>query len=255
MQGRLEGKVCIITGTGGSMGAAAAHMFTAQGAKVVGCDILPERGEATLEAVRASGGDMVSMHPCNLTKLSDCEQLVDLALSTYGGIDVLYNNAAMAYFGAVDEISVADFKATIDEELHLVFLLTRTAWPHLVKRGRASIINVASVSAKAALKGLKAIAHSSAKAGVMGMTRHLAMEGGPHQIRANTISPGVVESFQTLPVINDPLLWPKFRDTIMLERVGKPKDIAAAALFLASDESDWITGTDIAVDGGITAWH
>lgn len=143
MQGRLDGKVCIITGTGGSMGGAAAHMFAAQGAKVVGCDILPDRAEATLKSVRENGGDMVSLHPCNLTQLTDCERLVELALTTYGGVDVVYNNAAMAYFGWVTELSVADFKATIDEELHLVFLLTRTAWPHLVKRGRASIINVA----------------------------------------------------------------------------------------------------------------
>jgi NAD(P)-dependent dehydrogenase (short-subunit alcohol dehydrogenase family) len=252
MKGRLDGKVCIITGTGGSMGNAAAHMFTEQGAKVVGCDILPERAEATLKSVRATGGDMVSLHPCNLTDLSDCERLVDLALSTYGGVDVVYNNAAMAYHGSVDEISVADFKATIDEELNLVFLLCRTVWPHLVKRGRGSIINVASSAAKIAGGG---IAHSSAKAGVMGMTRQLAFEGGPHQIRANTISPGPVESYQTLAVLSDPILAPKFKEVIMLGRVGKPMDIAPAAVFLASDESSWITGTDIAVDGGVTAWH
>ncbi len=255
MTGRLDGKVCVITGTGGSMGGAAAHMFAKQGAKVVGCDINTERGEATLHSVREAGGDMVSLHPCNLTNLSDCEKLVELALSSYGGVDVVYNNAAMAYFGWVDEISVEDFKATIDEELNLVFLLTRTLWPHLIKRGRASIINVASVSAKIALNGLPGIAHSAAKAGVMGMTRHLAMEGGRHQIRANTISPGIVESYQTLAVIDDPVLGPKLREPILLQRIGKPTDIAAAAVFLASDESSWITGTDIAVDGGITAWH
>jgi NAD(P)-dependent dehydrogenase (short-subunit alcohol dehydrogenase family) len=237
------------------MGSAAAHMFAAQGAQIVGCDIMSERAEATVQSVREAGGEMVSYHPCDLTQLSDCEKLTELAVSTYGGVDVLYNNAAMAYFGAVDETPIEDFKATIDQELHLVFLLTRTVWPHLVKRGRASIINVGSVSGKIALKWLKGIAHSSAKAGVIGMTRHLAMEGGPHQIRANTISPGVVETIQTLPVVSDPVLWPMMRDTILLKRVGKPTDIAAAALFLASDESSWITGTDIAVDGGITAWH
>jgi NAD(P)-dependent dehydrogenase (short-subunit alcohol dehydrogenase family) len=255
MKGRLEGKVCIITGTGGGMGGAAAHLFAEQGAKVVGCDIMPERGESTLKSVRAAGGDMVSLHPCNLTNLSDCERLVNLALSTYGGVDVVYNNAAMAYMGSIDEISVADFKATIDEELLLVFLLCRTVWPHLVKRGRGSIINVASTNAHIAQKHLLGIAHGAAKAGVMAMTRQLAMEGGPHQIRANTISPGIVEGYQTIPVINDPILGPMMKATIMLERVGKPMDIAPTALFLASDESSWITGTDITVDGGITAWH
>ena len=136
--------------------------------------------------------------------------------------------------------------------MNLIFLLCRTVWPHLVKRGGGSIINVASSAAKIAGGG---IAHSSAKAGVMGMTRQLAFEGGPHQIRANTISPGPVESYQTLAVLSDPILAPKFRDVIMLGRVGKPMDIAPTAVFLASDESSWITGTDIAVDGGITAWH
>jgi NAD(P)-dependent dehydrogenase (short-subunit alcohol dehydrogenase family) len=187
--------------------------------------------------------------------LSDCERLVELAVSTYGGVDVVYNNAAMAYFGAVDKISVADFKATIDEELILVFLLCRTVWPHLVKRGRGSIINVASTNAHIAQKHLHGIAHSAAKAAVIGMTRQLAMEGGPHQIRANTISPGIVEGYQTLGVTKDPIMWPLIKDTIMLERIGKPTDIAATAVVLASDESDWITGTDITVDGGITAWH
>jgi NAD(P)-dependent dehydrogenase (short-subunit alcohol dehydrogenase family) len=255
MKGRLDGKVCIITGTGGGMGGAAAHMFAEQGAKVVGCDLVPERGEATLKSVRAAGGDMVSLHPCDLTNLSDCERLVALALSTYGGIDVVYNNAAFAYFGAVDEISVADFKATIDQELLLVFLLCRTVWPHLVKRGRGSIINVASTNAHIAQKHLHGIAHSAAKAAVIGMTRQLAMEGGPHQIRANTISPGIVEGYQTLSAIADPIVGPLMLSTIMLGRVGKPMDIAPTAVFLASDESGWITGADISVDGGITAWH
>jgi NAD(P)-dependent dehydrogenase (short-subunit alcohol dehydrogenase family) len=255
MRGRLDGKVCIITGTGGGMGGAAAHMFAEQGAKVVGCDLMPERGEATLKSVQAARGDMVSLHPCDLTNLSDCERLVDLAVSTYGGVDVVYNNAAFAYFGAVDKISVADFKATIDQELNLVFLLCRTVWPHLVKRGRGSIINVASTNAHIAQKHLHGIAHSAAKAGVIGMTRQLAMEGGPHQIRANTISPGIVEGYQTVAVLNDPIMGPKMKAIIMLERFGKPMDIAPTAVFLASDESSWITGTDIAVDGGITAWH
>lgn len=254
MSGRLEGKVCIITGTGGSMGTAAAKMFSAEGAKVVGCDINAEGAEETLRLIRADGGEMVSFHPCNLTDLEDCERLVELAVSTYGGIDVLYNNAAMAYFGWIDDISIKDFNATIDEELNLVFLMCRTAWPHLVKSGRASIINVASTNAKIALKKFPGIAHSAAKAGVMAITRQMAMEGGPHKIRANTISPGITETVQTKSFLDDPAHAAQLMDSIMLGRFGQPEDITACALFLASDESAWITGADIPVDGGITAW-
>jgi NAD(P)-dependent dehydrogenase (short-subunit alcohol dehydrogenase family) len=249
----LDGKVCIITGTGGSMGNAAARMFSEQGAKIVGCDINEGRAEETVAVVRRNGGQMVSLHPCDLTKIDNCERLVELALSTYGGIDVVYNNAAMAYFGWVEQISIADFNATINEELNLVFLLCRTAWPHLVKRGRGSIVNTASVNAKVAQRGFPAIAHGAAKAGVMALTRQLAMEGGPHQIRVNSISPGLVETYQTRSFLDDPEFSPVIKDWTLLGRVGQPDDIAACALFLASDESAWITGADLAVDGGLTA--
>jgi NAD(P)-dependent dehydrogenase (short-subunit alcohol dehydrogenase family) len=254
MGGRLDGKVCVITGTGGSMGSAAARIFSKEGARIVGCDVNEARARETLDLVRKQGGEMVSLHPCDLTKLDQCERLVDLAVSTYGGIDVLYNNAAMAYFGWIDQISVEDFNRTINEELNLVFLLCRTAWPHLVKRGRGSIINVASDVAKIARRGFPAIAHTAAKGGVLSMTRQLAMEGGPHQIRANTISPGVTESHQTLPFLSNPDFWNVMKQSIILGRAGKPEDMANCALFLASDESSWITGANFPVDGGITAW-
>ncbi len=255
MTGRLDGKVCIITGTGGSMGSAAALMFSAEGAKIVGCDVNVERAEDTMRLVHENGGEMVSLQPCNLTDISQCERLVDLAVSTYGGIDVLYNNAAMAYFGWIDQISIEDFNATINEELNIVFLMCRVAWPHLVKRGRASIINTASANGKVAQRALPAIAHGAAKAGVMAMTRQMAAEGGPHQLRVNSISPGIVTTYQTKVVLDDPENYAIFKESCMLGRPGKPEDIAASALFLASDESSFITGADFAIDGGLTAWR
>jgi NAD(P)-dependent dehydrogenase (short-subunit alcohol dehydrogenase family) len=255
MAGRLDGKVCIITGTGGSMGSAAARMFSAEGAKIVGCDVNVARAEETMRVVRESGGEMVSMQPCNLTDISDCERLVDLAVSTYGGIDVLYNNAAMAYFGSIDQISIEDFNATINEELNLVFLMCRVAWPHLVKSGRASIINTASANGKVAQRSLPGIAHGAAKAGVMAMTRQMAVEGGPHNLRANSISPGLVATYQTKVVLDNAEVLAIFNESCMLGRLGQPEDIAAGALFLASDESSFITGTDFALDGGLTGWR
>ena len=254
MVGRLNNKVCVITGTGGSIGRAAAELFAAEGGKVVGCDINVERAKETLDLVTGKGGEMVSMHPCELTRQGDCQALLDLAVSTYGGIDVLYNNAAMAYFGWIDEIAMDDFFRTINEELSVVFVLSKLAWPYLVKRGGGSIINTASTSAKVAYKILPGVAHTAAKGGVLAMTRQFAMEGGKHNIRANTVSPGFTISNQTRFILDRPDLWEPMKEKLMMGRAGKPEEIAPAALFLASDESSFVTGADIPVDGGTTAW-
>jgi len=254
MSDRLKGKVCIITGTGGSMGRAAALMFARQGAKVVGCDINREAAEATIDEVQSMGGEMVSLSECDLTDVKQCKRLVDLAVSTYGRVDVLFNNAAMAYFGWVDEISNDDWHRTIDQELNLVFHLVRAAWPELIKSPGASIINTASVSAWSTYRMLPGIAHSAAKGAVLSMTRQLAMEGRTYGLRANSISPGLIETKQTLPLLENPEWVDVMIGKIMLGRIGKPEEVAATALFLASDESSFITGTDIKIDGGTTAW-
>lgn len=253
MRGRLEGKVCVITGTGGSMGRAAAMDFAAQGARVVGCDINQESSRSTLEAVRAAGGAMEALHGCDLTDPAQCAALIELALARFGQIDVLYNNAAMAYFGWMDEISEDDWCKTINEEVHLVFRLTRAAWPHLKKRGGA-VINTASVSAWTTFKLLPGVAHSTAKAGIVAMTRHLAMEGREYGIRANSISPGVIETNQTRPLLQDEQWRQYMLGRVMMGRLGRPEEVASVALFLASDESSYVTGADILVDGGLMAW-
>jgi len=254
MEGRLEGKVCLISGTGGSIGRASALRFAAEGAVIVGCDLNAAAGQSTTEAVNLSGGRMISMQPCDLTSDDDCKRFVDLAVSTYGGIDVLFNNAAMAYFGWMTDPPTDFFARTMNEEVNVVYLLCRAAWPHLISRGQASIINVASAAAHQPCAVVPGIAHSAAKAAVWSMTRQLAMEGGKHRVRANSISPGPVVSNQTRSYLEDPAFWGVMGQKIMLGRPGQPDDIASCALFLASDESSWITGADIRVDGGMTAW-
>ena len=253
MTGRLSGKVCIITGTGGGMGREAARIFSREGASVVGCDINLDGGEATLKMVQAAGGTMVSLQPCHLTKPAECQALVDLAISTFGRIDVLFNNAAMAYFNLIENISDDEWDRNRREEVDLVFYLTRAAWPHL-KSSHGVVVNTASLNATLSFKALGSLAHATAKAGIVAITRQLAMEGSEFGIRANSISPGFTESNQTRELLKDPERAAPMVGKTLLGRPARPEEIANVALFLASEESSYVTGVDIVVDGGMKVW-
>jgi NAD(P)-dependent dehydrogenase (short-subunit alcohol dehydrogenase family) len=176
MPSRLEGKVCVITGTGGSMGRATALAFAREGASVVGCDATVQAAQATVEMVRGSGAEMVSMHPCHLTEPIDCQRLIELALSTFGRVDVLFNLAAVSYFNWLEDITDEEWDRARRDEVDLVFYLTREAWPHL-KASRGVVVTMVSLNASLSFKILPSLAQTTNKAGVIGMTRQLAMEG------------------------------------------------------------------------------
>src|SRR5712671_2854828 len=253
MSGRLLGKVCVITGTGGSVGRSAALAFAHEDASVVGCDVNVSAAEATAEMVRAQGGTMVSLQPCHLTKPSECQALVDFAVRAYGRIDVLFNNAAMAYFNWIEDITDEEWDRDRREEVDLVFYLTRAAWPHL-KASHGVVVNTASLNALLSFKTLGSLAHTTAKAGIIGMTRQLAMEGREHGIRANSISPGVIETNQTREQLKDPEWAGYMLGKTLLGRLGRPEEVASVALFLACEDSSYVTGVDIVVDGGMKVW-
>ncbi|CAG8896682.1 unnamed protein product [Penicillium egyptiacum] len=248
----LLNKICLITGRGGSMGRGAALKFAQEGAKIVGCDINPVTESATTEALRELGGEMISISPCDLTKRENCEQLVNLAIKTYGRIDALYNNAGMAHMSWLDDCKDDNWYKAIDQELSLVYLLTQVAWPHPKESG-ASVINVGSANGWIAIRPVPDIAHTAAKGGVIAMTRQLAMEGRAHGIRANSISLGLIQPLRTARLLEDPELASDVMQKIMIGRIGQLEEIAAMASFLASDESSYITAVDIRVDGGMTA--
>jgi len=253
MNNRLRGKVCIITGAGGSIGRAACLRFASEGAHVVGVDIAPAGAEETLRLVTDAGGSMISIHPADLTDKAVCETVVKTSVDTFGKIDVLFNNGAMAYFAWIEDMSDDMWSMTINEELNLVFLMTRAAWPEL-KKSQGCIVNTASLSAWAGIELLPGLAHTAAKGGVLAMTRQLAMEGRTHGIRANSVSPGTIETNQTRFILEDPE-WCRIQlGRAMINRMGQPEEVAAAVAFLASDDASYITGTDIAVDGGVRAW-
>src|SRR5258705_13218385 len=253
MSGRLSGKVCVIMGTGWSVGRSAALAFAHEGASVVGCDVNVSAAEATAEMIRAQGGTMIALQPCHLTEPSECQALVDFAVRAYGRIDVLFNNAAMAYFNWLEDITDEEWNRDLREEVDVVFFLTRAAWPHQ-KASHGVVVNTASLNGLMSFKTSGSLAHSTAKAGIIGMTRQLAMEGREYGIRANSISPGLIETNQTREQLKDPDWARAMLGKTLLGRLGRPEEVANVALFLASEESSYVTGIDIVVDGGMKVW-
>jgi meso-butanediol dehydrogenase / (S,S)-butanediol dehydrogenase / diacetyl reductase len=249
MTKRLQGRVALITGTGKGMGRAAALRFAAEGALVIGSDLDAEANAATTADVRAAGGVMESMAPVDLGDPNQARKWVADAVAVHGRIDILYNNASACRFVAIDKMTDDDWYFTVRNELDLVAHVTRAAWPHLCKNGGV-IINTASVAGHGGGPG--GLGHSATKAGVMAMTKVMAAEGGPHGVRAVSISPGMIET----PGSSEQLSMPGVRDALMarslVPRIGSPDEIAGVAAFLASDEASFITGADYLVDGGLT---
>jgi meso-butanediol dehydrogenase / (S,S)-butanediol dehydrogenase / diacetyl reductase len=248
----LQNKVALITGTGGGQGREAALRFTAAGARVIGCDVKVDGNRETAELVRKAGGSLTTMEPVDLGDPKQAQAWVEHAAAVHGRIDILYNNASAARFAPIESFPVEDWQFTIRNELDLVFYVTRFAWPYLQRQGGV-IINTASVAGIAG-SGPGGSGHAATKGAVIALTKQWAFEGAPHGIRVVTISPGVVESPGTAPLLADP----KFRDMLLgrnlIPRVGVPADIAGVALFLASEDAAYITGANIVVDGGRVAW-
>jgi NAD(P)-dependent dehydrogenase (short-subunit alcohol dehydrogenase family) len=249
--GRLEGKVALITGIGGGMGREAARRFAAEGAVVVGCDIDAAALAETVRLVQAESGRISGSAPVDAGDPDAVAVWIDEAAAACGGIDILYNNASIQRFGAIDEISVEDWDFAIDMELNLVFYAVRAAWRHFRARGGGVILNIGSIAGTRGVEFMPQNAHGAAKAGVINLTQQLAVEGGPHGIRAVCISPGFIQTPATTFLVHDPppslkATW----DRVPLRRVGQPSDVVNAAVFLTSDEAAWITGVNLVVDGG-----
>lgn len=253
MTGRLAGKVALITGTADGQGRAAAQLFAAEGARVVGCDLKADLAQETVELVRRAGGQMVSMQPLNLSDEAQVKTWMDFAVAEFGDFDILYNNASGVRGGTVESLSRADWDWNLANEVTLIFLAVKHALPVFKRRGCGVILNTGSVAGmlSTAMPGNAPgnFVHNVSKAAVIRMTEHLAVELSPLNIRVNTVSPGLIDTPATRPLLGDGFVE-AVEKSALIRRVGQPMDIALAALYLCSDEASFVTGINLPVDGG-----
>ena len=260
MPGRLAGKVALISGTAGGQGRRAAIHFAAEGAKVVGCDLKVAEAEETVAMVRAAGGEMVSMQPVDLTDEDAVKAWIDFGVDAYGDFNILYNNAAVAKAANLEDLTREDWDWNMANEVTLVFLAVKHALPVFERRGGGAIINVGSIAGMlgSGMPGNAAgnLVHCVAKAAVIRLTENLAIELSTRNVRVNSISPGVIDTPQLRPFLGeapDAPLRVLFASKCLIPRIGEVEDIVNAAVFLASDESSYITGVNLPVDGGFSA--
>jgi NAD(P)-dependent dehydrogenase (short-subunit alcohol dehydrogenase family) len=246
---RLENKVALITGGGSGIGKASSLLFAKEGAKVVVVDLKKEAAEATAKEI----GGSARAFEADVSKASDAEAMVKFAEESFGKLNVIFNNAGVFHpdDDSVTNTSEAIWDMVINVNLKGVFLGCQFAVPALLRAGGGSIINTASF---VALMGAAApqIAYTASKGGVLAMTREIAVEFARKGIRANSLCPGPVETPLLAQLLADPARRNRRLVHIPMGRFGKAEEMANAALFLASDESSFVTGTSFIVDGGIT---
>jgi len=247
---RLENKVALISGGARGMGAVEAKMFVQEGAKVVIGDVLDEDGKQTEAEINEAGGECVFVH-LDVTDETAWQDAVAAAVDRFGKLDILVNNAGIARINNVEDTTSDEWDLVMDINAKGVFLGTKAAIPEIRKTGGGSIVNISSI---AGLTGGRTSSYAASKGAVRLLTKSSAIQYAGEGIRCNSVHPGVIETPMTTPMM---LNTQKGRNLNVsrhpLGRVGQPEDIAYGVLFLASDESSFMTGSELIIDGGLTA--
>jgi NAD(P)-dependent dehydrogenase (short-subunit alcohol dehydrogenase family) len=245
--GQLDGRVAIVTGAGSGIGRAAAVRFAAEGARVLVNDIDGATAEATVALITDAGGT-AHAHPADVTSSAAVDALVDAAVERFGRLDVLHNNAGYGRPGLVADTDDALFNEMMRVNLHATMYGTRAALRHMIPQGSGAIINTASNAGLGSAQDRAA--YGTAKAAVINLTRSTAVENGRYGIRANAICPGPIQTPAFVRFAPD---LDFYAAQIPMRRLGRPEDIAAVALFLASDDAAYVSGVAISVDGAMQA--
>lgn len=241
--GKLDGKVALITGGGSGIGQATALLFAEEGAKITVADSVPTGGQETVRKIREAGGEGTFVE-VDVSKAADVERMVKTTMDTYGRIDILFNNAGITgKVAPTAEITEEDWDLVLDTNLKGAFLGTKYVLPIMLKQGGGAIINTSSCQGIGIVVNMAP--YNVSKAGIIHLTKTTALEYTAQNIRVNCICPGTIQTAMSEQWI--PLLQIDF---LLQGRVGQPEEIARAALYLASDDSSYVTGHALVVDGG-----
>ena len=244
---RLKDKVAVITGSGKGLGQAMALLFSREGAKIVVFDIDEPAGRETVEQIQEQGGEAIYSHG-DVSKPDDAVRLINTAVDAYGRVDVLVNNAGVHVDRTVADTTEEEWDQILGVNLKGVFLCSKAAIPQMRRQGGGNIICISSISGL--IGQLNQAAYNASKHGIIGLVRCMAYDHAQENIRANAICPGVMNTPLVASVPEEHIA--PYRKTSLLERFAEPSEVANAALFLASDESSYVTGSAMVVDGGYT---
>lgn len=248
--GRLEGRIALVTGSGNGLGRATVELFSREGAFVYVTDVDGAAAEAVAVELRSQGGGATAI-TCDVSRGQDVTAMFRTVDQAHGRLDVVVNNAGLNVRSDFRHLSDADWVKIREVNLDGVMRIARDSCDLLAKSKRGSLINIASILG---LRGMRpAVAYSATKGAVAAMTRGLAVEYAPFGIRVNTISPGFVKTALTERVMRNPAVFQALVDETAMKRLGEPEEIAKAVLFFASEESSYCTGSELIVDGGMTA--
>ena len=247
--GRLDGKVAIITGGGSGQGAVEAKLFAKEGAKVVVTGRRIEQLESVVDAIKSAGGDAIAIKH-DVTSEADWQNVIQKTVETYGLLNVLVNNAGIVIMKNIEETNLDDWNKVMSTNVTGAFLGIKYAIPEMRKAGGGSIINISSISG---ILGIGAAAYNASKGAVRILAKNIAADYAKENIRANSVHPGVISTPMTKELLDDPDTRENFEAMTPLPRLGKSEDIAYGVLYLASDESSFMTGAELVIDGGMVA--